>query len=87
VLSSDEISFPKGISAINIDDDMSVTLGDNRPSYSTAKNLVARFRTGHLSTEGEERTWRPTRVTIPENVDTIHSIMLDDGRISAKKIR
>jgi hypothetical protein len=25
-------------------------------------------------------------VTIPENVDAIHSMMLDDRRISAKKI-
>jgi hypothetical protein len=40
---------------------------------------------GHLSTEDEERSERPTQVTIPENVDAIHSIILDDRRISAKK--
>jgi hypothetical protein len=62
---------------------MSVTLGDKRPSYSAVKNWVARFRTGHLSTEDEELSGRPTQVTIPE---AIHSMILDDRRISAKKI-
>jgi transposase len=78
--------YLKGSSAKQIYDDMLVTLGDKRPSYSTVKNWVARFRRGHLSTEDEERSGRPTRVTIPENVDAIHSMILDDRRISTKKI-
>jgi hypothetical protein len=45
----------KGNSAPKNYDDMSVTLGHKRPSYSTVKNWVARFRTGHLSIEDEER--------------------------------
>jgi transposase len=57
---------------------MSVTLGDKRPSYSTVKNSVAWFRTGHLSTEDEERSGRPTQVTISEKVDIIHPMMLDN---------
>jgi transposase len=65
---------------------MSVTLHDKRPSYSTVKNWVVRFRTEHLSTKDEERSGRPTQVTIPENVVTVHSMILDDRKISAKKI-
>jgi transposase len=61
-------------------------LGDKHPSYSTVKNWVARFRTGHLSTEDNEHSGRPTQVTIPENVDAICSIILDDRRISIDKI-
>jgi transposase len=60
-----------------------LTLGDKQPSYSTVKNLVARYRRGHLSTEDEEYIGRPTQVTIPEHA--IHSMILDAGRISAKK--
>jgi hypothetical protein len=41
--------FLKGSLAKKNYDDMSVTLGDNCPSYHTVKNWVARFRTGHLS--------------------------------------
>jgi hypothetical protein len=50
VLSSEEISFPKRDLGKKIYDDMSVTLGDKRPSYSTVKNWVAKFtsRTGHI---------------------------------------
>jgi hypothetical protein len=50
--------------------DMSVTLGDKRPSHSTAKNWVARFRTEHLSTQ--ECSGRTYEVTVPENVDAVH---------------
>jgi transposase len=63
-----------------------VTLGDKHPSYSTVKNWDARFRTGHLSTEDEEHSERPTQVTNPENVDAIHSMILDNLRVSTKKI-
>jgi hypothetical protein len=66
--------------------DISVTFGDIRSSYSTLKNCVATFRTGHLSTEDEELSGRPTQVTIPVNVDAIHSMILDNRRISTKEI-
>jgi hypothetical protein len=64
---------------------MSVTLCVKHPSSSTVRNWVARFRTGLLSTEGEDRSGRPTQVTITENVDATHSMILDDRRISARK--
>jgi hypothetical protein len=65
---------------------MSVTLDDKRPSYSTVKSWVARFRKGHLSTEDEERSGRPAQGTIPENVDTIYAMILDDRIVPAKRI-
>jgi transposase len=55
---------------------MSVTLGNKHPSYSTVKNCVARFRTGHLNTE-DGRSGRPTQVKIPESMDAIHSMVID----------
>jgi hypothetical protein len=53
--------FLKGNLAKKIYNDMSATLGDKRPSYSTVTNCVARFRTGHLSTEDVECCGRPTK--------------------------
>jgi hypothetical protein len=47
---------------------MSITLVDNSPSYSTFKNWVARFGTGHLSTENEECSRRQIQVTIQSHV-------------------
>jgi hypothetical protein len=62
-----------------------VTLGDKLPFYSTVKKWVARFGTGHLSTDDEKHSATPTQVTFSENVDVIHSMILDDQRISTKK--
>jgi hypothetical protein len=78
--------FLKGNSAIKMYDDMLFTLGNKHPSYATVNNWVARFSTGHLSTEGEEHSGTPTHVTIPGNVDAIHSMILDDGINLLKKI-
>jgi hypothetical protein len=87
VPSGDEISFPnRELGQKKIYVDMSVALGDKRLSYSTVKNWAARFRTEHLGTEDEERSGRPTQVTIPENKDANDSTILGDRRISAKKI-
>jgi hypothetical protein len=57
--------------------DMLVTLGDKHPSYSTVKKWVARFRTGHFSTE-DECSGRQTQGTVPENMDSLHSMILND---------
>jgi transposase len=65
--------------------DMLVTSCGKRPSFSTVKNWVARFRTQHLRTE-DEHSGRPTQVTVPGNVDVIYSMILEDLRISDKKI-
>jgi hypothetical protein len=37
-------------------------------------------------TEDEERSGGPTQVTIPENADAIHSMILDNRRTPAKKM-
>jgi hypothetical protein len=78
--------FLKGKSVKKIYDDMSITLCEKSPSYSTVKNWSAQFKTGHFSTEDEDRPERPLVVTVRENVDGIHSMILVDQRISAKKI-
>jgi hypothetical protein len=39
-----------------------------------------------LTTEGEERPWGPTQVTVPGNMDSFHSLILNDPIISTKKV-
>jgi hypothetical protein len=55
VLSGNKNIFLKGTSAKKYNS-MWITLGDKNPYYSTVKNWLARFRTGHLSTKDEERS-------------------------------
>jgi hypothetical protein len=50
------------------------------------QNWISKFRTGHLNTESEECSARPTQRTVPENVAAIHSRIMVDQRISTKKI-
>jgi hypothetical protein len=88
VPSGDEISFPiRKLSQKNYDN-MLVTLIDKRPSYSTIKIWVARFRTEILTTEDEELSGRPTQVTVPENMDPIDSMILtiEEYPLHRKKI-
>ena len=72
---------PKKIHAILIE-----TFGGQAPSYSTVKNRVAQFKRGDFSTCDAPRPGRPKTVTIPEIIDQIHELILEDRRISAKSI-
>lgn len=78
--------FLQGKSAKDIHGDMLQTLGDQCPSYSTVKNWVAKFKTGHFSTNDEEHPGRPRVVVVPEIVDAVHKLIPENHRISAKAI-
>jgi len=47
---------------------------------------VAQFKRGDFSTCDAPRPGRPKTVTIPEIIDQIHELILEDCRISAKSI-
>ena len=64
---------PKEIHAILIE-----TLGEYAPSYATVKNWVAQFKRGDFSTCDAPRPGRPKTVTIPEIIDQIHELILED---------
>jgi len=51
-----------------------------------SKNWVAHFKRGDFSTCDAPLPGRPKRVTIPEIIDQIHELILEDRRISAKSI-
>jgi len=50
------------------------------------QNWVAQLKSGDFSTCDAPRPGRPKTVTIPEIIDQIHELILEDGRISAKSI-
>jgi hypothetical protein len=53
---------------------MSVALGDKWPPSPQSRSGLL----GLEKDEGEESSGRPTQVTIPEKVDAIHSMILDN---------
>jgi len=60
------------------------TLGGHAPWYATVKNWVAQFKRRDFSTCVTPRSGRPKTVIIPEIIDQIHELILEDCRISAK---
>jgi len=62
------------------------TLEGHAPSYATVKNWVAQLKHGDFSTCDAPRPGRPKTVTIPDIIDQIHKLILDDGQILAKSI-
>jgi len=72
---------PKEIHAI-----LTETLGEYAPSYATVKNWVAQCKRGDFSTCDASRPGQSKTVTIPEIIEQIHELILEDGRISAKSI-
>jgi len=76
-----QVKAPKEIHAI-----LTETLEEHAPSYATVKNWVALFKSGEFSICDAPRPGRPKTVTIPEIIDQIHELILEDRRISAKSI-
>jgi len=72
---------PKEIHAIPTE-----TLGEHAPSYATVKNWVTQFKRGDFSTCDAPCPGRPKTVTIPEIMDQIHELILEDRLILTKSI-
>ena len=56
-------------------------IGEHAPSYATVKNWVAQFKCGDFSTCDAPRPGRPKTVIIPESIDQIYELILEDHRI------
>ena len=65
---------------------MTETLGEHAQPYATVKNWVVQFKRGDFSTCDAPRPGRPNTVTIPDIIDQIHELILEDCRISVKSI-
>ena len=62
------------------------TLWEHTYSYATVKNWVGQFKRGEFSTYYASGPGRHERVTIPESIEKLHDLILEDRRISAKSI-
>lgn len=69
-----------------IHEDMSQTLGDSAPSYSTIKHWCAEFKRGRVSTEDEPRPGRPSDVTTGENIEAVLDTIMQDRRVTIRYI-
>lgn len=78
--------FKKGLTPKNIHNDMTETLGESAPSYTTVKKWVAEFKRGRESIEDDPRSGRPTTSTTPENIHKVCDLILENRRLTIKEI-
>jgi len=76
--------FLQGKAPKEIDALLTETSGERARSYVTVKKWVAQFICSDFSTCDAPRPGRPKTVTIPEIINEIHNLILEDRRISAK---
>ena len=61
------------------------TLGEHAPSYATVKNWVSQFTCDFSTCDAPHFGWHKT-MTIPEFIDQIYQLMLEDCQISVKLV-
>ena len=76
----------KGLSSKEIHEDFIETLGKESPSYSTAKKWAAEFRRESDNTEDDEWSGRPNEAITDENVEIVHSLVMNDRRRNLRDI-
>lgn len=76
----------KGLTPLEIKNEMDSTLGDSSPSYSTVKKWAAEFQHGRTSIQDDERSGRPKTATTDEIIEKIHNAVLNDRRIKVREL-
>lgn len=76
----------KKLTPKEIYEDMSTTLGESVPSYTTVKKWVAEFKRGRESIEDDPRSGRPMTSTTEEKIRKICDHILTDRRLTIRDI-
>ena len=76
----------KGMTALEIHDDMLRTLTESAPSYATVARWIREFKRGGVSVEDNPRSGRPPTATTKDNIDLALQMVMQDRRISSRQI-
>ena len=60
--------------------------GDKAPSYSTVKSGFNQFNCGRRSLKDEFRKGRPKTAIVPENIDAVRELTIQDRHVTYRKI-
>ncbi|XP_014469757.1 PREDICTED: putative uncharacterized protein FLJ37770 [Dinoponera quadriceps] len=77
--------YLKGLTSLQIKEELDSTLKDSSPSYSTVKQWVSEFKKGRTSTSDDPRSGRSVEVTTPEMIEKIHKIVMEDRRLKVSE--
>ena len=79
-------NFRRGLSRQECIDELKSLYGDEAPSYSTVKNWFNEFNRGRRSLEDEGREGRPKTVVVPENIDAVRELIMQDRHVTYREI-
>ena len=72
----------EGQSSKQVEERLTSVYGQSSPSSSTIKRWVKEFQRGRESLEDDPRSGRPTTSTSPENIEKVHTLVIENRRIS-----
>ena len=79
-------NFRRGLSRQECIDELKSLYGDEAPSYSTVKNWFNEFNRGRRSLKDEDREGRPKTAVVPENIDAVRELIMQDRHVTYREI-
>lgn len=79
-------NFRRGLSRKECIDELNSLYGDEAPSYSTVKNWYNEFNRGRSSLQDEFREGRPKSVVVPQNIDAVRELIMQDRHMTYREI-
>ncbi|XP_048253298.1 protein GVQW3-like [Haliotis rufescens] len=76
----------EGQSAKQVEERLTAFYGESSPSSATIKRWVKEFQRGRESLEDDARSGRPSTSTSPENIDTVHKLVMENRRITRHEL-
>ena len=78
--------FRSGLSGQECIDELKSLFDDQAPSYSTVKNWFNEFICGRNSLKDEVRESRSKTTVVPENIDAVRELIMQDPHVTYRKI-
>ncbi|XP_048252714.1 protein GVQW3-like [Haliotis rufescens] len=76
----------EGQSAKQVEERLTAVYGESSPSSATIKRWVKEFQRGRGSLEDDARSGRPSTSTSPENIDTVHKLVMENRCITLHEL-
>ena len=76
----------KGMTALEIRDEMLGTLAESAPSYASVTRWIREFKRGRVRVEDDPRSGRPATATTKDNIDLAPKMVMQDRRISCRQV-
>jgi len=78
--------FRRGLSQHQCVDQLKSTFGDEAPSKTTVYDWYSQFKFGRRSLADEFKEGRPKTVVVPETIDAVRELIMEDRRVTYREI-